>query len=92
MGARQLTTSGSSLSPAPNWPTVARGQTGTALGAEREGGREETYLLRLRIDGNEFRCRVPQHFWERAAIESRWNVSVNALTGQPDCATLERAS
>ena len=90
--ARQLTTSGSSLNPAPNWPTVNLRQTGTALGAEREGGREEIYLLRLRIDGDEFRCRVPQNFWEQAAVESRWNVSVNALTGQPDCSTLERAS
>jgi hypothetical protein len=55
------------------------------------GAAQEPAARRFPSD-EEFRCRVPQNFWEQAAVESRWNVSVNALTGQPDCSTLERAS
>jgi hypothetical protein len=84
--------SGVSLSAAPIWPETNITRSGTCIGCEREGQREENYVLVLRAGENEYRCEVPFEQWQNAAIESGWTLNISVVTGQPDCGSLEPAA
>ena len=90
--SRTVDASGLSLSEAPYWPQTTIRRSGTCIGCEREGQREEHYVLVLRVDANEYRCTVPYADWQNAAIESTWTLKVSVVTGQPDCDSLEPAA
>lgn len=88
---RSIKAEGASLSEAPNWPAVTLSRSGTCLGCEREGGRNDTYSVYLREGDNTYTCNVDQEQWAAMPIESTWTFSVGVLTGQPDCSSLEPA-
>lgn len=91
--ARQIDASGESLTDAPRWPLLQLAScTATArLGCEREGGRDEEYIISFEnADGNVYTCAVPEDLWQSADENTQWNVQIGVLTGQPDCDTLER--
>jgi hypothetical protein len=89
--SREVTASGRTLGDTPRWPTLTL-VPGSGLGAEREGGRDEEYVVLLRLSGDKTaECRVNQDAWQRAAVERTYEVSVGVITGQTDCSALERA-
>ncbi len=89
--ARSVITSGEGLAQAPFWGSAGISRF-SGVGAERESGRSETYLLILRAeDGTEYRCPVEAERWQSAASQSRWSLPVNVVTRQPDCAALAPA-
>jgi hypothetical protein len=90
---RSITTTGSSMAQMPSWGIVRLAQNDAqGIGGEREGGRRESYILRLRGDGGaEYECEVDMTTWQDAGEESAWTLEVGAVTGAPDCDTLARA-
>lgn len=86
---RTVNASGMSLSAAPLWPETNITRSGTCIGCEREGEREEHYVLVLRSGENEYRCEVPFEQWQNTAVESGWKLNISVVTGLPDCASLE---
>jgi hypothetical protein len=89
--SRIVNLTGASLSDAPRWPETSIQRSGTCIGCEREGDRDEEYVLLLRADENEYRCVVPFDQWQDAAVESTWTLNISVVTGQPDCGSLEPA-
>jgi hypothetical protein len=89
--SRTVNATGMSLSDSPYWPETSITRNCTTLGCEREGGREEDYVLVLRTGENEYRCEVPFDQWQNTAVESSWTLRVSVVTGQPDCASLAPA-
>jgi hypothetical protein len=88
--ARSIAQEGESLRDAPRWPLLQI-NSGMCLGCEREGGREEAYVLRLQSGDQVYTCRVDEALWQRAQLESAWNFTVSVVTGQPDCDSLQPA-
>jgi hypothetical protein len=86
-----VTASGMSLADAPVWPQTNLRRSGNCLGCQREGGRDEAYILVLQIGDQQHRCEVSFSDWQNAAVESTWTLQVSVVTGQPDCGSLERA-
>jgi hypothetical protein len=88
--ARTAAASGTGLDPPPHWPPVQlSGRAGLGLGAEREGGRRETYTLTLRgAAGKEYRCTVGPARWGEMADGTQRPVKVGVLTGAVECDTL----
>ncbi len=78
----------------PYWPQVNFSCSGEQLGCQREGGREETYLLHLVGDeGRTYECPVPFEQWQSATIESVWSIEVRVVDpNAADCDTLQPAS
>jgi hypothetical protein len=89
---RSANASGDSVNAAPYWPDVNLARTGSCLGCEREGGRNASYLVHLRVNDQEFICALEQDQWAGIPIESIWNIQIGVITNQPDCSSLERAS
>jgi ribosomal protein L37E len=91
--ARSITTQGMSMAQMPSWGSVQLARSNLqGVGGEREAGRSEDYVLRLRGDGGaEYECPVDFETWGSASEESVWTLAVGAVTGAPDCATLQRA-
>lgn len=90
--SRQVTSSGSSLQDAPSWPNANLRQTGTCLGCEREGGRQEQYIVHFRQDDKTYTCAFSQGDWTNFPIESVWTMEIGVVTGQPDCSSIQPAS
>lgn len=88
---RTVDASGMSLGDAPVWPNVSLARSGTCIGCEREGGREEHYRLVLRAGEDVVRCDVPFDVWQNAGLESTWTLQFSVVTGQPDCGSLQPA-
>jgi hypothetical protein len=89
--SRTVNAAGMNLSTAPVWPETNITRSGTCMGCEREGERQENYILVLRAGENEYRCGVSFDQWQSAAIESTWKFNISVVTGQPDCGSLEPA-
>jgi len=85
---RTTTSDGMGLNSEIAWP-LTNVSGGTCLGCEREGDRDENYILILNSENREVRCEVDFDLWERAAIETSWKIQLNAVTGQPICSSLE---
>ena len=89
---RSVTAEGETLNQEPAWPQTNITRSCSAIGCEREGGREESYVVYLQSGENEYTCSFPQDQWRSLAIESAWTFKVGVLTGQPDCGSLEPAT
>jgi hypothetical protein len=90
--SRTVNAAGMNLSTAPVWPETNITRSGTCMGCEREGEREEDYTLVLRAGENEYRCEVSLEQWQSAAVESSWKLNISVVTGEPDCGSLEPAA
>lgn len=84
--ARTERAKGQGTAPAPQWPPVRLGRTGSSLGAEREGPRRETYTLALQgQDGKAYACSVPFSKWQAVSDGTKKPIKVGVLTGAADC-------
>jgi hypothetical protein len=88
---RTVDASGMSLDDAPVWPQTNIRRSGSCLGCQREGNRDESYVLVLQVEDRQYRCEVLYDAWQNAPIESTWTLQVSVVTGQPDCGSLQRA-
>lgn len=83
--------SGKSLGEKPVWPEP-RVRGGSGVGAERLGGRSETYTVKLKgSDGDAASCDLPETTWQSMAVGSRYTGGVSVLTGSLDCGDLKPA-
>ncbi len=68
------------------WPQVQLKATGNTVGAEREGKRNEKYMLKLRgDDGKDHECTLPEAQWSRVADGLKKKIPVGVITGLPEC-------
>ena len=87
--ARTETARGQGTSPAPDWPPVRLGRTGSGLGAEREGSRRETYTLHLKgNDSKSYSCTVGFAKWQAVSDGTTKPIKVGVITGAAECDTL----
>ena len=90
--SRSVVSAGESLAAAPYWAS-AQIQLASGVGAEREAGRNQKYLLILRGDSDAvYECEVDFDFWQNANLESTWKLEVGVVSGQPRCDTLGPAN
>jgi hypothetical protein len=89
---RSILADGNSLLENPIWPELNLSRTGTCLGCEREGGREDHYIVTLRSDDKDYECDLDQSQWASMPIESTWRFSVGVISNRPDCDSLQPAS
>ena len=69
---------------APDWPVLSLKE------GQREGGREETYVIIFRSDNDTYRMSTSrQEEWRKFRIGTRWKLKVNALGGVTDAEPLE---
>jgi len=87
---REARASGASLASAPMWPQLNL-STGSGLGAERESGRREVYVVRLSADGARYECELPFDIWQEAQVGESYEISVGVVTNRPDCTAIETA-
>ena len=90
--ARTLKEEGSGLESTPCWPEARLARTGTCLGCEREGRREETYVVALTDTTSKKAqsCEVPETQWRNFALGSQWKGKIAVLTGSVDCDSLQK--
>lgn len=88
---RAVKASGASLNDEPRWPDANISRSGTCVGCEREGAREDHYRVDLRQGENTYTCDVSETMWRNMPIESTWEFKVGVVTGRPDCSTLKPA-
>ena len=78
--------SGVGTQPPPFWPQVKLSQTGTSLGAEREGARHEKYTLALKgEDGESYSCDLPEARWGAIADGHKKVIPIGVITGAAEC-------
>jgi hypothetical protein len=89
---RDAVAKGDSASPAPKWPDPGLARTGSCLGCEREGARDETYTVQLRdAKGKDAgSCTFDQPKWEGFGPGSRWDGLQSVVTGSADCGSLKK--
>ncbi len=90
--SRSIESNGQSLTDAPAWPLINISRTGTCLGCEREGGRNDEYVVYLQEGDKTYTCNVDENEWQAMQVESTWKFKVGVVSGQPDCDSLEPAS
>jgi len=74
------------------WPNVDLSRSGDCVGCEREGDRDEQYLLILNTeDGDTYECPLDEPDWRATALGTAFTVKIGVVTGDADCDTLERA-
>jgi len=89
--SRSVISTGDSQSEMPYWAN-AQLQFASGIGAEREAGRDENYVLILHGDGDAvYECQVDYDLWQSASVESTWNLEISVVGGQPLCDTLAAA-
>lgn len=84
--------SGDALSDGPRWPEVTLARTGTCLGCEREGSRNESYSVIFKDtkqDGKTYACDFAQDRWSSMPVSTRFKSQAGVLTGKLDCSKLE---
>ena len=80
---------GASAADAPRWPVPTLQQTGQRLGAEREGARQERYIVTFRDEeGEAHDCAFSEAKWRSFSLEQRLEVKVGGLTGNLRCGSL----
>ncbi|MBE2182693.1 MAG: zinc ribbon domain-containing protein [Anaerolineae bacterium] len=87
--AREIQASSAQGGASPFWPG-ANLAAGSALGGERESGRDERYIVYLDVDGRRYECVVNQQSWEAAQEGATFNISIGVITNAPDCSALEQ--
>jgi hypothetical protein len=89
--SRSLTSDGDK-SLAVTWPQVSL-NTGSCLGCEREGGRDETYYVVFQGDGGKtFECPVPADEWNQTKIEQAFSIEIGTVLKDARCDTLKPAA
>jgi hypothetical protein len=90
---RTVNASGQSLSEAPYWPETNLSRTGSCLGCEREGARNDRYVVQFenRDNQNTFECEVEEDRWNNMQEGTAWQIKISVVTGQPQCESLEPA-
>jgi len=81
---------GSGLSPEPTWPDAKLARTGQCLGCEREGQREEKYVVVLADtkSGERKECDFDQQKWASMKDKSRYKGQTRVLGGGIVCSSL----
>jgi hypothetical protein len=90
--ARSEKSAGTSLSPAPSWPSVKLAREGSSIGSEREGKRSESYTVRF-VDTSthdEMTCTLEERRWAAMAPGSHWTGNVSVVGGVLDCDSLRK--
>jgi hypothetical protein len=86
---RTATAEGSALAEEPKWPEVRLSRSGSCIGCEREGKRNERYELHVKTDdGKDSSCDFDQPKWSGIADGSKWKMKFAVITGFPDCDSL----
>jgi hypothetical protein len=76
-------------STAPFWPN-SNATNCLTIGCTREGGRDETYTLLLKGDGDRpFECKVAYDLWQNTSLEKSFDVEVGTLLHNFLCSTLK---
>ena len=91
--ARQVVSNGVNLSPAPAWGELTlRCANQSSVGCERESGRDENYIVKLKAEGGrDYECGYDnQATWQSFNIESLWKGNVRVVDGGLDCASLKQ--
>lgn len=91
LAARMVEAEGD-LRDEPYWPETRISRTGTCIGCEREGSRQERYLVYLTEGENTYTCELDRAQWQSMALESTWTFSIGVVSRQPDCSSLQPAS
>ena len=66
----------------PRWPEVKLKKAGKCLGCEREGSRDETYVVRLKSpDDPNHTCTLAEGAWSKMAVGSKWTGEVAPVIG-----------
>lgn len=87
--ARTERAGGAAIADVPRWPPVSLACTGTVLGCEREGARNETYTVSFATDdGKALGCDVAQAKWSTLPVGSKWKAPVGVISGAIDCGGL----
>jgi hypothetical protein len=87
--ARDVTAGGVLGERDPAWPELNL-RTGSGLGSEREGGRDEVYRVLLRAGEDTYTCTVTYDIWRRVETGALYDLPVGVVTGSPDCSALEQ--
>jgi hypothetical protein len=91
--SRTAKAAGDGLEPAPRWPDARLLRKGTCRGCEREGSRQETYVVHLKTGtGRTADCRVPEDRWRVMAPASRWRAQQGVVFRSLACGDLRPAS
>jgi hypothetical protein len=65
---------------------VSLGRTGTSLGAERAGSKNEKYTLSLKgEDQKSYSCTVNATKWAAIADGHKKVIPIGVITGSPEC-------
>lgn len=78
---------GTSLQPGPSWPSVRLSRTGSCLGCERQGPKNEKYeVVFTNMESNEtMKCSMPMNKWQTITVGSEWIGEAGMVTGNLDC-------
>ncbi|MBI1281170.1 MAG: hypothetical protein GC179_23795 [Anaerolineaceae bacterium] len=88
VGSAPVTASGDKTN-APYWPE-SKVSNCLTIGCTRESGRDETYTLMLKGDGNRpFECKVAYDLWQSTPLEKGFDVEVGTLLHNFLCSTLK---
>ena len=75
---------------APDWPDPKLKRTGTCIGCEREGPRQEVYRVSFQpADGSAFDCPFPQAQWASIQVGSAWAGKQSVISGAASCSDLQ---
>jgi hypothetical protein len=88
--ARTEKASGGGKEPAPEWPKVTLAKTGECRGCEREGAKQERYIITFARDGGTTQeCDVDRARWDAAAPGQAWKGAARMMGGALACDTLK---
>jgi Zn-finger nucleic acid-binding protein len=83
---RTAKANGQGTSPGPSWPQVVLSRTGSSLGSEREGGRNEKYTLHLTgADKKTYQCTQGFARWNALPDGHKKVIPIGVLTDHPEC-------
>ncbi|MBI5240128.1 MAG: zinc ribbon domain-containing protein [Elusimicrobia bacterium] len=78
--ARAEKKEGAALEPEPAWPEPSI-RSGSCLGCERLGARQETYTVRFTAAGKDYSCDFSQDKWKGFPVGSKWSGAVRLIGG-----------
>lgn len=74
------------------WPDPRFSCTEMRVGCEREGGRDERFLLILQNpESKTYTCPFSESDWRAIPVGTQYTVKVGVISGDVDCGSLERA-
>lgn len=85
---RWLEARGNQRTPAPHWPELDLVQTGTCIGCEREGSRQERYSLRFVGPDAQAECDQSQDVWTNVRLGDTWGGEAGVVLSEIRCDSL----